>query len=62
MTRILKTDAGLLARLRAAAGRTVSPAELHQQRVSFIYGNLPGDSAITRDQVEVAVRAIDKAR
>ena len=47
----IKTDRRLLERL-SASGRFVTKEQLSRQRVSFIYGNLPSDSAITRQQVE----------
>ncbi|HEY4944204.1 MAG TPA: hypothetical protein VII56_22445 [Rhizomicrobium sp.] len=46
-----KTDAALLERLNAAAKRGLTKNELHMQRVSFVYGNLPTDSTLTRQQV-----------
>lgn len=48
----LKTDQALLQRLEAAAHREVGREELLRQRVSFIYGNLPEESTITRHQIE----------
>lgn len=51
----VKSDSNLLEKLYHAAHRALSKEELHQQRVSFIYGNLPKDSTITRDQVEQAI-------
>ncbi len=47
----LKTDADLIERLRESASKPVTKEELARQRVSFVYGNLPSDSAITRDRV-----------
>ncbi len=47
-----KTDEKLLGLLEKAAKQSVTRDELHRQRVSFIYGNLPSDSTITRQQVE----------
>lgn len=55
----LKTDEDLLRRLAEAARQVLTRAELHQQRVSFIYGNLPSDSPITRHQIEEALARID---
>ncbi|MCL6741165.1 hypothetical protein LZ518_08480 [Sphingomonas sp. RB56-2] len=48
----IKTDAKLLARLAASTKTKASKARLRKQRVSFIYGALPSDSTITRDQIE----------
>jgi len=55
----LKTDAGLLGRLNAAARRGVSIEERRAQRLSFVYGNLPKGSAMTRHQVEDALKNLD---
>ena len=57
----LKTDPDLIRRLEAAARHVLTRSEIHKQRVSFIYGNLPSDSPITRHQVEVAVAKIEGA-
>ncbi len=57
----LMTDQGLLLRLSAAAARGVSPQERRKQRVSFVYGNLPKESAMTKHQVEEALDKIDLA-
>ena len=48
----IKTDPKLLERLSAAAHKQATAEQLRRQRVSFIYGNLPSESSITRDQVE----------
>jgi hypothetical protein len=50
----IKTDQGLLNRLRAS-GRHVSKDQLRHQRVSFIFGALPADSNITRQQIETTL-------
>ena len=47
----LKTDPALIDRLRASAAKPLTKAQLQRQRVSFVYGNLPDDSPVTRDQV-----------
>lgn len=46
-----KTDQQLLERLHMAAKQPMSNEELRKQRVSFVYGNLPADSSMTRHQV-----------
>jgi hypothetical protein len=51
MIATLKTDAALLKRLRDSASGPVTKKEMVSQRVSFVYGNLPKESTITRDQV-----------
>lgn len=55
----LITDQGLLQRLSAAAARGVSAQERKKQRLSFVYGNLPRESAMTKHQVEEALSHID---
>lgn len=54
------TDAGLLERLFAAAKRGVTPEERREQRVSFVYGNMPKGSPMTRHQVVEALDRIDE--
>ena len=49
----IKTDGELLRRLHTV--REVSREQLRKQRVSFIYGSLPKDSRITRQQIEEAL-------
>jgi hypothetical protein len=56
----LQTDRNLLARLAAAAARGVSVEERRKQRLSFVYGNLPKSSAMTRNQVEQALDRLDE--
>ncbi|MBB4837254.1 hypothetical protein HNP52_000305 [Sphingomonas kyeonggiensis] len=55
----LVTDQNLLERLNAAARRGVSLQERRRQRVSFVYGNLPKGSAMTKMQVEKELERID---
>lgn len=55
----IKTDQALLNRLVEAAQHIVGREELRRQRVSFIYGNLPTDSTITRHQIEEALARIE---
>jgi uncharacterized lipoprotein YmbA len=54
-----KTDVALLERLRNAAKHEMSRAEVERQRASFVFGNLPRDSAMTRHQVEVALARLE---
>lgn len=51
-----KTNAGLIQRLEAAATAPKTKEELVSQRVSFVYGNLPADSTITRDRVAERIK------
>ncbi|MBY6016163.1 hypothetical protein KUV75_14800 [Qipengyuania gaetbuli] len=55
----IATDASLLERLKSAAERGVSAAERRQQRLSFVYANLPRNSDMTRHQVEKALERLD---
>lgn len=43
--------ARLAERLREVAGRKLSADEILEQTVSWIYGNMPDDSSVTREQV-----------
>lgn len=45
------TDERLLKRLYESAAKPVTKMELQRQRISFVYGNLPSDSEITRERV-----------
>lgn len=56
MIETLKTDSDLIQRLKDSASKPVTKAELELQRVSFVYGNLPTDSTITREMVEKRIR------
>lgn len=56
MTTDLKTDAKLIRRLQESASKPVTKAELTRQRVSFVYGNLPKDSAVTRERVAARIK------
>jgi len=53
------TDDKLLARLRKAASRVMSAEEVRSQRVSFVYGNLPKDNTMTRQEVASALARIE---
>ena len=41
----------LSARLRESAGRRLTKEEIFEQEVSFVYGNMPSKSTITKEQV-----------
>jgi len=58
----LTTEPGLLERLAEAAKRTITRDEMHEQRISFIYGNLSEDSTITREQIERVLSNIEGDR
>ena len=52
----LKTDVALIKRLKESAKKPITRAELEQQRISFVFGNLPSNSTITRDKVAKKIR------
>ena len=49
------TDSALLERLRLAAQRPMSREEVRRQKISWVLGNLPFDSTVTREEVEAAI-------
>lgn len=53
----IQTDAALLARLRKAASMSMTSDQLRRQRISFIHGNMPHESTMSRDEIE---QALDK--
>jgi hypothetical protein len=54
-----KTDPKLLARLALAAKHEMTAEEVRRQRVSFVYGNLPHDNPMTRNQVADAIKRLE---
>jgi hypothetical protein len=44
--------------LDEARGKTISEADLHEQRVSFAFGNAPQSDLITKDSVRFASQHI----
>ena len=54
-----KTDPVLLERMARAAKHEMTPAEIRRQRVSFVYGNLPRDNPMTRNQVAEAIARLE---
>ena len=54
-----KTDQRLIDRLERAARHSMTADEIRQQRVSFVYGNLPHDSTMTKSQVERALARLE---
>lgn len=57
----IATDMNLIERLNAAASRGVSVGERRQQRISFVYANMPKGSDMTKSQVEQALNRLDNA-
>lgn len=56
MFKELKTDPAIAKRLRKAAKKKLGRDELEKQRVSFVYGNMPAKSNVTRQQVEKKIK------
>lgn len=54
-----KTDTRLLRKLKQAAKKELTADEIQQQRISFVFGNLPKDSTLTSDQVERVLARLD---
>ena len=55
----MKTDHDLQKLLDASKGKTVTEAELQEQRISFAYGNAPANAkSITKDSVRKASKQI----
>jgi hypothetical protein len=61
MIATLKTDPKLIKRLQESASEPITKEELARQRVSFVYGNLPNDSTITRDRVAEKIKSNEGA-
>lgn|GEM_PF-1180294 len=60
MTKVqIKSDENLLKLLNEAAHRSLSRSELLAQRVSFIMGNLPKESTLTRERVEELLESVE---
>lgn len=51
----LKSDASLLEALHKAVTRRLTPEEVFEQRVSFVFGSIDSDSSITREQVKQVI-------
>ena len=55
----LKTYQALLDRLKVAASHKMTREEVSRQRLSFVYGNMPIDSVMTRQQVSDALERLE---
>lgn len=53
-----EADPELAVLLKAAKTRPVSEEDLHEQRISFAYGNALGSERITKESVRQASRKI----
>jgi SpoU rRNA methylase family enzyme len=47
----MKTDQALLKKLGAVSTHKLTPQEMLEQRVSFVYGSLKPESSMTRERV-----------
>ena len=54
-----KTDARFIERLQRAAQHQMSAEEIRQQRTSFVYGNMPRHSTMTKRDVAHALARLD---
>ena len=55
--KLTAAEKGAIERLKRVAGRSMTRQELLEQRISWVYGNLPSRSRITREEVASLVRA-----
>lgn len=53
---ILRTDPNLLKALEKAASKKLTPSEIFEQRVSFVFGSIDSKSGITRERVKQVIR------
>lgn len=53
----LKTDPALLAKMRAA--RPMTPAEIAEQRVSWVFGQLGHRNALSKQEVREILNRVD---
>ena len=53
-----RVDPKLAELLKVAKGRIVTEDELHEQRISFAFGNAPESKFITKDSVRASSRSI----
>jgi hypothetical protein len=60
MTKLnLRSDPDLVRRLEAAASRALTKEEVRAQRVSFVYGNMPQDSSVSRAEIAAIIAKIE---
>ncbi len=53
----LKSSSTLTDAIHRAAARKISPDEMLEQRVSFVFGSMKQDNGVTKDQVRQAIRS-----
>ena len=56
-TKLSAEEETAIERLKQAARRRMTKNELLEQRISWVYGNLPSDTTITREEVAERIRA-----
>jgi SpoU rRNA methylase family enzyme len=52
----LKSKSTLMDAIHRASGKKLTPDELLEQRVSFVFGSMKQDNGVTKDQVRQAIR------
>ncbi len=55
--KLTKEEEALIARLEQAASRPLTKREVEAQRISWVFGNLPRRSNLTRDDVVKLMKA-----
>jgi hypothetical protein len=55
----LKTKPTLLHALKNTSSRRLSADEVHQQRVSFIFGSIKRASGVTKSQIEEVLAGLE---
>lgn len=58
----LQTDKKLLKKLKDAATRTMTDAEIEKQRLSYVFGFLGQDSDMTKPEIARIIEANAKGR
>ena len=59
-TKLSADEETVLERLKQAAGRPMTKNEFLEQRISWVYGNLPSNSTIPREEVANRIRARER--
>ncbi len=55
--KLTKEDEELIARLKQSASRPLTKQQVQAQRVSWVFGNLPNHSKLTREEIDSLIRA-----
>lgn len=55
----LKTDETLIRKLEESAKLPLTKEEARAQRVSFVYGNMPQDSSVSRNEIANIIARIE---